>query len=85
MKNYQKYEQPSKTGELYLFLLNLKNILHISQYIFQELKKIYYSYTDLFLFSAHNKFPFSTSFDRIFEMTRFLQNLIKVRQQQQEQ
>ena len=36
IKSYQKYEQLSKTRELNLFLLNLKTILHISQYIFQE-------------------------------------------------
>ena len=33
---------------------------------------MYHNYTDLFLFSTHKKFPFSTSFDRIFEIIRFL-------------
>ena len=97
IKSYQKYEQLSKTGELNLFLQNLKNILHLSQLIFTKseiyitykliyfsrILKTYYSYTDIFLFSAHNKFPFLTSFDKIFETSQsgkynlFLQNFEK--------
>ena len=34
MKSYQKYEQLLKTGELNLFLLNLKNILRIGKSLY---------------------------------------------------
>ena len=63
----------------------MKNISQMSHYIFQELWKIYYDYTDLFLISALNKFPFLTSFNRIFEIIRFFEKIIKVRQQQEQQ
>ena len=81
MKSFQNYEKLSNQEELDLFLLNLKK--YITN--FQEYWKIYYDYSDLFFISAHNKFPFSTSFDRIFETIRFFENLIKVRQQQQQE
>ena len=34
----------------------------------------------IFLCSAQNKFPFWTSFDKTFEIIRFFENMIKVRQ-----
>ena len=47
IKSYQKYEQLSKTGELNLFLQNLKNILHLTQFIFTKSEK-YITYKSIY-------------------------------------
>ena len=71
MISYQNYEKLSKIwtamkNRRTQFILTKyeKYILHISEYIYQEFWKICYSYTDLFLFSAHNKFSISNGLSR---------------------
>ena len=75
MKSYENYDKLAKQEELDLFLLNLKKSMT---------NKSLWLYQFIFI-SARNKFLFSTSFDRIFEIVKIFKYLIKVRQQQQQQ